>query len=64
LNDHLAVSVAALELVDHLVKITKSTDREDFFLALGQIQHVEAQRIQVARMAFEPDDVRTAAHTR
>lgn len=35
LNDHLAGSVAALELVDHLVKITKGTDREGFFLALG-----------------------------
>jgi hypothetical protein len=161
LNDHLAGSVAALELVDHLVKITKGTDREGFFLTLGrdiqedqhalsqllggvggkeskarkaaawltekigeaklrlddpgdgtlrllealetlelgiqgklalwrgleevadrvpelrsvdfprlqrraedQIQQVEAQRMQVARMAFEPDDVRTAAPTR
>jgi hypothetical protein len=36
LNDHLAGSVAALELLDHLVKVTKGTDREAFFLTLGR----------------------------
>lgn len=36
LNDHLAGSVAALELVEHLVNLTKGTSRERFFLALGK----------------------------
>src|SRR5512145_2575288 len=35
LNDHLAGSVAALELLDHLVGITKGTEREEFLVALG-----------------------------
>lgn len=36
LNDHLAGSVAALELVDHLIKITKGSERERFFVGLGR----------------------------
>lgn len=36
LNDHLAGSVAALELVEHLVGLTKGTQRERFFLVLSQ----------------------------
>lgn len=36
LNDHLAGSVAALELVEHLAGLTKGTQRERFFIVLGQ----------------------------
>ena len=36
LNDHLAGSVAALELVEHLAGLTKGTPRERFFATLGQ----------------------------
>ncbi len=35
LNDHLAGSVAAVELVEHLVELSKGTPRERFFLTLG-----------------------------
>ena len=35
LKDHLAGSVAAIELVDHLIKITKGGERERFFVELG-----------------------------
>ena len=34
LNDHLAGSVAGLELVDHLIQLTHGTPREGFFLEL------------------------------
>jgi hypothetical protein len=34
LNDHLAGSVAAIELLDHLRKVSKSTERETLFTAL------------------------------
>ena len=34
LNDHLAGSVAALELLDYLIKNTKDTVHEPFFMAL------------------------------
>ena len=36
LNDHLAGSVAALELVDRLRRLSQGTDREQLFLSLGQ----------------------------
>lgn len=35
LNDHLAGSVAAIELVEHLAGISKGTERERFFVTLG-----------------------------
>jgi hypothetical protein len=34
LNDHLAGSVAAIELLSHLQKLSKGTDREKLFVAL------------------------------
>jgi hypothetical protein len=34
INDHLAGSVVALELVEHLAEISKSTERERLFLTL------------------------------
>jgi hypothetical protein len=39
LNDHLAGSVAAIELVEHLAGISKGTERERFFVTLlGEIK--------------------------
>jgi hypothetical protein len=34
INDHLAGSVAALELLDHLVKVHEKSDRESFYRGL------------------------------
>jgi hypothetical protein len=34
LNDHLAGSVVAIELVEHLAEISKGTEQEGFFIAL------------------------------
>jgi hypothetical protein len=34
LNDHLAASVAAIELVEHLAEISKGTEQERFFVTL------------------------------
>lgn len=34
LNDHLAGSVAAIDLVEHLVELSGSTERKEFFVAL------------------------------
>lgn len=34
LNDHLAGSVAALELLDHLIKVAEKSDRESFYRRL------------------------------
>jgi hypothetical protein len=36
LNDHLAGSVAAVELLDHLASIHKGSEREQFFLSIRQ----------------------------
>jgi hypothetical protein len=36
LNDHLAGSVAAIELLEHLTELSKGTEREQFFVALRQ----------------------------
>jgi hypothetical protein len=39
LNDHLAGSVAAIELLEHLAEISKGTERERFFVTLrGEIK--------------------------
>jgi hypothetical protein len=39
LNDHLAGSVAALELVDRLVRLSRGTDQEQLFVSLrGEIE--------------------------
>jgi hypothetical protein len=39
LNDHLAGSVAAIELVEHLAEISKGTEQEGFFVTLrGEIK--------------------------
>jgi hypothetical protein len=44
LNDHLAGSVAALELLDHLVALHQGTEREKLFTALrGEVE--EDQRV-------------------
>ncbi len=34
LNDHLAGSVAAIELVEHVAEISKGTEQERFFVSL------------------------------
>jgi hypothetical protein len=40
LNDHLAGSVAAIELVEHLAEISKGTEQERFFVTLrGEIKN-------------------------
>lgn len=44
LNDHLAGSVAAIELVDHLRNLSKGTEREAFFTAL-QSEIEEDQKV-------------------
>jgi hypothetical protein len=36
LNDHLAGSVAAIELLDHLAGLYKASEREQFFLSIRQ----------------------------
>jgi hypothetical protein len=35
LNDHLAGSVAAIELIEHLAEVSKGTEREKFFARIG-----------------------------
>lgn len=50
LNDHLAGSVAGLELAEHLAKITKGTQRERVFLALAvEIEEDQETLQQVLR---------------
>jgi hypothetical protein len=68
LNDHLAGSVGAIELLDHLRELSKGTERERLFTSLHseieedqkvlrgllrrQHDRVETERIKVARAAF------------
>jgi hypothetical protein len=47
LNDHLAGSVAALELVDRLHRLSSGTDREQVFLTLGQEIAEDQQIVKV-----------------
>lgn len=63
LNDHLAGSVAALELVEHLVHLTQGTQRERFFLVLGQeIQEdQDTLRLLLQEMGGKESKVRKAA---
>lgn len=63
LNDHLAGSVAALELVDHLAELTKGTPRERFFLALGrEIQEdQETLRLLLKEVGGKESKARKAA---
>jgi hypothetical protein len=46
LNDHLAGSVAGLQLVDHLAEITSGTERERFFVALGREIHEDQETLR------------------
>jgi hypothetical protein len=63
LNDHLAGSVAAVELVEHLVQLTKGTQRERFFLTLGrEIQEdQETLRLLLQEMGGKESRARKAA---
>ncbi|MEA2722820.1 MAG: hypothetical protein QOH59_591 [Gemmatimonadales bacterium] len=56
LNDHLAGSVAAIELLDHLRKVSKSTERETLFTAL-QSDIEEDQKVlkELLRGLGEPE---------
>ena len=63
LNDHLAGSVAAIELVEHLVKLTKGSSRERLFLALAQEirQDQDTLRLLLQEMGGKESKARQAA---
>ena len=63
LNDHLAGSVAALELVQHLARITEGTQRERFFQALeGEIREdQETLRLLLHELGGKESKTRKAA---
>ena len=63
LNDHLAGSVAAIELLDHLRKISKGTEREPLFSALrSEIEEDQKVLKELLRNLGEPQSrVRQAA---
>ena len=62
LNDHLAGSVAALELLDYLVKVTMGTAHEAFFHGLRSevAEDQETLRALLARFSAEESTLRKA----
>lgn len=63
LNDHLAGSVAALELLDHLIALQRGTDRERSFTALRAEVEEDQKTLQqlLAELGAKESRVRQAA---
>jgi hypothetical protein len=63
LNDHLAGSVAALQLLDHLAEITSGSERERFFVALGREIHEDQEILSemLGRLGGKESRARKAA---
>ena len=63
LNDHMAGSIAAMELVDHLAQLSKGTEREGWFLELGSEieEDHQALRLLIERVGGKQSTTRNTA---
>jgi hypothetical protein len=63
LNDHMAGSIAAIELVEHLAQLSKGTERATWFLELGSEieEDHQALRLLIERLGGQESTTRNTA---